>query len=127
MKGFFSIKYYDDMRNKPLMEKVCSELEKKGISIFLFARDIQNYGTCKYSGKEVMDLAFSEIKKSDILIVEASVASIGIGIEAGFACSNNIPVYTIANKSVYVSNSIKGISKKCFFYDSLEDLKNFEI
>jgi len=41
MRAFLSIKYYDDMRNKPLMEKVCSEFEKKGISIFLFVRDMQ--------------------------------------------------------------------------------------
>ena len=127
MRAFLSIKYYDDMRNKPLMEKVCSEFEKKGISIFLFVRDMQNYGPCKYSSKEVMDLAFSEIKRSDILIAEASEISIGVGIEAGFAYSNKIPVYTIASKNAYVSNSIKGISKKCFFYNFPEDLKDFEI
>ena len=127
MKAFVSIKYYDDMKNKSLMEKICSELESKGISVFLFARDVQNYGPCKLSGKEVMDIAFGEIKKSDILIVEASEISIGVGIEAGFAYSYNIPIYTIAQKDAYVSNSIKGISKKCFFYDIPEDLKNFEL
>lgn len=127
MKAFVSIKYYDDMKNKSLMEKICSELESKGISVFLFARDVQNYGPCKLSGKEVMDIAFDEIKKSDILIVEASEISIGVGIEAGFAYSYNIPIYTIAQKDAYVSNSIKGISKKCFFYDIPEDLKNFEL
>lgn len=127
MKAFLSIKYYDDMKNKPLMEKICFELENKGLSVFLFARDIQNYGSCKLTGKEVMDIAFSEIKKSDILIVEASEISIGVGIEAGVAYASNIPIYTIAQKDAYVSNSIKGISKKSFFYDIPEDLKDFEI
>lgn len=127
MKAFLSIKYYDDMRNKSLMEKICKELENKGMSVFLFARDIQNYGPCKLSGKEVMDIAFNEIKKSDILIVEASEISIGVGIEAGVAYSYNMPIYTIAQKDAYVSNSIKGISQKCFFYDIPEDLKEFEL
>ena len=127
MKAFLSIKYYDDMKNKPLMEKICFELENNGLSVFLFARDVQNYGPCKLTGKEVMDIAFGEIKNADILIVEASEISIGVGIEAGVAYANNIPIYTIAQKDAYVSNSIKGISKKCFFYDIPEDLKNFEL
>ncbi len=127
MKAFLSIKYYDDMKNRQLMEKICFELENKGISVFLFARDVQNYGPCKLTGKEVMNIAFNEIKKSDILIVEASEISIGVGIEAGVAYANNIPIYTIAQRDAYVSNSIKGISKKSFFYDIPEDLKKFEI
>lgn len=127
MKAFLSIKYYDDMKNKYLMEKICSQLENKGINVFLFARNVQNYGPCKFSGQEVMDIAFDEIKKSDVIIVEASEISIGVGIEAGVAYANNIPIYTIAQKEAYVSNSIKGISKKCFFYDIPEDLKNFKL
>ena len=127
MKAFLSIKYYDDMKNKSLMEKICSQFENKGINVFLFARNVQNYGPCKLSGQEVMDIAFDEIKKSDIIIVEASEISIGVGIEAGVAYANNIPIYTIAQKEAYVSNSIKGISKKCFFYDIPEDLKNFKL
>ncbi len=127
MKAFLSIKYYDDMKNKPLMEKICFQIENKGINVFLFARNVQNYGPCKLSGQEVMDIAFDEIKKSDIIIVEASEISIGVGIEAGVAYANNIPIYTIAQKEAYVSNSIKGISKKCFFYDIPEDLKNFKL
>lgn len=127
MKAFLSIKYYDDMKNKSLMEKISKQLENKGMDVFLFARDIQNYGPCRLSGKEVMDIAFSEIKKSDILIAETTEISIGVGIEVGVAYSNNIPIYTIAQKEAYVSNSIKGISKKCFFYDVPDDLKNFEL
>lgn len=127
MKAFLSIKYYDDMKNKSLMEKICSQFGNKGINVFLFARDIQNYAPCKLSGQEVMDIAFDEIKKSDVIIVEASEISIGVGIEAGVAYANNIPIYTIAQKEAYVSNSIKGISKKCFFYDIPEDLKKFEL
>ena len=109
------------------MEKICFQIENKGINVFLFARNVQNYGPCKLSGQEVMDIAFDEIKKSDIIIVEASEISIGVGIEAGVAYANNIPIYTIAQKEAYVSNSIKGISKKCFFYDIPEDLKNFKL
>ncbi len=127
MKAFFAIKYYEDMRNRNLIEKICSVFENKNIDIFAFARNVQNYGPCNFSGKEVMNIAFKKIKSSDIFIIDASEMSIGIGVEAGVAYSNNIPIYLIARKGVYVSESIKGISEKQFFYSLPDELSNFNI
>ncbi len=127
MKAFLAIKYYDDMRNKNLIETICNSLQKHNIEVFAFAKNIQNYGPCNLSGDQVMNIAFNEIKQSDIFIIDASELSIGIGIEAGVAYSNKIPIYLIANKNAYVSNSIKGIAKKSYFYDSPEEISNFEI
>ena len=127
MKAFLAIKYYEDMRNKNLIETICKSLENQNIQIFAFARNIQNYGPCNMPGDKVMNLAFAEIKKSDIFIIDASELSIGIGIEAGVAFSNNIPVYLIANKNRYVSNSVKGIAKKIYFYSSADELRNWKI
>lgn len=126
MKAFLAIKYYDDMRNKNLIETICKSFEKQNIEMFAFARNIQNYGPCNMSGDEVMSLAFSEIKKSDIFIIDASELSIGIGIEAGVALSNNVPIYLIADKNAYVSNSVKGIAKDSYFYSSPEELENLK-
>ncbi len=127
MKIFLAIKYYQDMRNKNLIEKICYSLESKNLNVFAFARNIQNYGPCKLSGKEVMDIAFDKIKNSDAFVIDASELSIGIGVEAGVAYSNNIPIFVIAQKDAYVSESIKGISRGCFRYDVPEDILNFEI
>ncbi len=127
MKIFLAIKYYEDMKNKNLIEKICSSFECKNITVFVFARNVQNYGPCKLSGKEVMDIAFEEIKRSDAFVIDASELSIGIGVEAGVAYSNDIPVFVIAQKDAYVSESIKGIAKDCFRYDVPEDILNFQI
>ena len=127
MKAFLAIKYYEDMRNKNLIETICKSFENQNIQVFAFARNIQNYGPCNMHGDKVMNLAFAEIKKSDIFIIDASELSIGIGIEAGVAFSNNIPVYLIANKNCYVSNSVKGIAKKFYFYSSADELRNWKI
>ncbi len=116
MKAFLAIKYYDDMKNKDKIEKICKALEKKGINTFVFVRDVQNYERCTLAPDEVMNLAFKNIKSSDIFIIDASEVSIGIGIEAGYAYTNNIPIYVIAQKGSEVSNSIKGIAKKFFTY-----------
>ena len=74
--------------------------------------------------KEVMEKAFSEIDSSDILLAEASNLSIGVGIEVGYAYSKKIPVYLIASKKSFVSNSIKGISSKSLFYEKIDEISN---
>lgn len=124
MKVFLSIKYYDDMRNKGLIETICNSLERKGVEVFVFARDVQNYEKCKLSPKEIMETAFREIDNSDILMIDASELSIGIGIEAGYAFSKNIPIYLIAEKTADVSNSVKGISLKSLFYENPNEVSN---
>lgn len=123
MKVFLSIKYYDDMRNKNLIEKICSVIENCGDVPFVFAKNVQGYGKCEFSAEEIMKIAFNEINSSDVLLIDATELSIGIGIEAGYAFSKKIPIYLIANKDSYVSNSIKGIASKSLFYDKLEEIE----
>ena len=51
MKVFLSIKYYDDMRNKNLIEKICLAIENCGDVPFVFAKNVQNYGKCEFSAE----------------------------------------------------------------------------
>ena len=127
MKAFLAIKYYDDMRNKGLIESICKNFESQKMDVFAFARNIQKYDANSFSGQNVMKIAFEEIKKTDIFIIDASEMSIGIGLEAGVAYCNNIPIYLIARKGCYVSNSIREIAKKSYFYSSPEELSVWKI
>lgn len=122
MRAYLAIKYYSDLKNKELIENITETLKAIGIDAFVFARDIENYQISNLTPEELMKRAFEEIEKSDLLIIEASEQSIGIGIEAGYAYTKKIPVYLIAKKDTYVSGSIKGISKKCVFYENMDDL-----
>ena len=124
MKVFLSIKYYDDMRNKNLIEKICLAIENCGDVPFDFAKNVQNYSKCEFSAEEIMKIAFNEINSSDVLLIDATELSIGIGIEAGYAFSKKIPIYLIAKKDAYVSNSIKGVASKALFYDEPEEIEN---
>ena len=127
MKVFLSIKYYEDMRNRKLIDDICSVVENANTKVFVFARDIQNYKKCNLSPEEVMNIAFKEIELSDILLIDASELSIGAGIEVGYAYAHNIPIYLIANKNAEVSNSIKGISDKSAFYEDIQEIKKLFI
>lgn len=108
------------MRNKELIEKICCAVNE--IEVFAFVRNVQNYGKCNLLPNEIMETAFKEIKRSNILIVEASQLSIGVGIEAGYAYSNGIPIYLIAHYKSEVSNSIKGIADKTLFYKDINEI-----
>lgn len=127
MKAFLAIKYYEDMRNKDLIEKIYAAFKEQCVEVFAFARDVQHYKSCDMLPQEIMERAFNEIKNSDIFIMDASELSIGIGVEAGVAYSNGIPIYLIARKDAEVSNSIKGISKDIYFYDSPDELSQWII
>ena len=127
MKAFLAIKYYEDMRNKNLIESICQSFESQNIEMFAFARDIQKYGPCNLTEKETVEIAFEKIKSSDVFIIDASELSIGIGIETGVAYSNNIPIYLVANKEAYVSNFIKGVAKKSYFYSLPQELSGWNI
>ena len=122
MRAFLAIKYYDNIENKNLIEKISKTLNSIDIDTFVFARDVENYKAWEQSAEQLMARAFKEIEKSDILIVEASNPSFGVGIEACYAYMKGIPVYLIANKTAKVSDSIKVISKDIFFYNNVEEL-----
>ena len=127
MRAFLTIKYYDDSRNRKLIEDISQEFKNIGIDTFVFVRDVENWGPWNGTATELMERAFLEIEKSDILIVEASETSIGVGMEACYAHLKGIPVYTIAKKGAYVSDTVKGISKKFFEYNAPEDLQKFTL
>ncbi len=127
MRAFLAIKYYNNLQNKELIENITQTFKKINIDIFVFVRDVQNYKISGLTPKELMQRAFEEIEKSDIFIIEASETSIGIGIEAGYAYMKKIPIYLIARKDAEVSNSIKGISEKSIFYNTLDDLLDLKI
>ena len=41
IKAFLAIKYYEDMRNKGLIEEIYSALKFQNIETFVFAKNIQ--------------------------------------------------------------------------------------
>lgn len=127
MRAFLAIKFYDNAENRKLLNEITDNLKTGNIDAFAFVRDFQWLGEEKFNSKILMKKSFEEIKKSDIVIVEASEPSIGIGIEACYAWMNRIPVYVIANKKAKVSDTIKGIANEFFAYDKLQDLISFAL
>ena len=125
MKLFLSIKFYKDASNLGLIRKIISAGKKQGHVVRCIFTDYEDDGKKSFPPKELMQLAFEEIKKCDALVVEFSEKGVGLGIEAGYAFSKGLPIFVIAKKEADVSGTLMGIAKKVVLYDSDEDLELF--
>jgi nucleoside 2-deoxyribosyltransferase len=125
MKACISIKYHADHRNKTDIEKISLALEQSGFETICIVRDIEQWGQVTLESRTLMQLTFSEIDSSDVLIVDLTEKGVGLGIEAGYAYANGIPIITIAHKGSNISATLAGISQQIFFYDKIAELVSF--
>ncbi|MEA3357552.1 MAG: nucleoside 2-deoxyribosyltransferase [Patescibacteria group bacterium] len=122
MKVYIAVKFHDDARNRKLIEVVSSALEENGFEPVCFVRDYERYGKVKFSAEEMVEKALAAIKDSDLLVLDLTEKGVGLGIEAGFAHANNIPIITIAKENSDISKTLEGISKRVIFYNNPEEL-----
>lgn len=123
MKIYIGIKYYDDYRNKEIIDKISSILENMGHETICIVRDIENEGWMKYSPQELMELTFRKIDTCDLVIIDLTEKGVGLGIEAGYAYAKDIPIITIAKKGSNISETLVGISREMLFYDDINDIE----
>jgi len=123
-KAYLGIKYYSDHSNKIEIDNVSSILEKCGYSVTCITRDIEKWGKKSFSPNELMIETFKIIDSSDIVIIDLSEKGVGLGIEAGYAYSKQIPIFAIA-KNQEISTTLLGISKYHFVYKGEDDLYAF--
>ena len=123
-KAYFGIKYHSDHRNKEKIELISSLIEKFGFSVTCIARDMEKWGQVRFSPDELMLKTFEIIESCDITIIDLSEKGVGLGIEAGYAFSKQIPIITIAEKQE-ISTTLLGISQDHFVYDNERDLTEF--
>ena len=124
MKAYLAIKFYEDGRNKEVIESIDNILKSLGIDSNIVIRDIEKYGKVKINEDKLMELSFKLIDNSDILIIEFSEKGVGLGIEAGYAYSKNKPIIVIAKKGSDISATLKGIARQIIFYDNINEIKS---
>lgn len=123
MKAYIGIKYYEDYRNKIIIDRISSVIEKIGYRTNCVVRDMQNQ-KIEYSPQELMELTFKVIDESDLVIIDLTEKGVGLGIEAGYAFAKGIRIITIAKQGSDISETLMGISEKIFFYDDIEEIEN---
>lgn len=118
MKVFIGIKYYKDGRNTKLIKELKDIIKSLGHQPYSFTDE--GYIDDE---KEMIQRVLQELDKSDIVLLEVSESSFGVGIEAGYAFAKNKKIITIVNESRSISRTLKGTSSHYLSYKNLLDLK----
>lgn len=89
-----------------------------GSAVYAFVFDFNE----KVTDKELMDQALARVGESDLLIVELSHNSIGIGIEAGYAKAKDIPILYLHRNGTEVKQVMNGIADLVISYETVDDV-----
>ena len=127
MKAYFGIKYYEDCRNRLIIEQICAILENHDYETSCIIRDMEKWGLEEFTPDDLMKATFKEIDSSNLVLVEVSEKGVGLGIEAGYAYAKGIPVAGIAKKGSDISNTMLGILTQVIMYEKLEDIEKMFI
>lgn len=125
MKAYLAIKFHEDYSDKKFIEDISQALKKADVETVVMVRDFEKWGETRFSPQDLMKRSFEEIGKSDLVIVEYSEKGVGLGIEAGYAYAKGIPVFVIAKTGSEISETIKGIAKSIFFYETISEIEKF--
>lgn len=127
MKIYLAIKYHDDLRNRPVIERIAEVLTAQGHNLFCIARDLEQWGVLSFPADKLMLYTFQIIAASDVVLVDLTEKGVGLGIEVGYAYSIGIPVVTMAQTGVDISATLRGISTAVFQYTDYTELANLPL
>jgi nucleoside 2-deoxyribosyltransferase len=123
MKAYLAIKYHKDFKNKEMIDRISSILELNGYSVACIVKDeIEGRLICN-SPQELMQLTFEMIKSSNLVVIELTEKGVGLGIEAGYAFAQGIPIVTVAKIGSDISETLEGISIDIIQYEGYEELE----
>ena len=120
--AFLSIKFHEDMSNRPYVDGLSSAIEKAGWQTICIARDVEMWGGVQLPPAELMRQTFGEIDRSDLVVVELSEKGVGLGIEAGYAHARGKPIVTIAKEGSDISTTLRGISMDVVLFEDVSEL-----
>ena len=125
MKVYFGIKYHPDNRNREVIEGVSEVLAGCNVTTLCVARDLENWGAVRLEPRDLMRKTFEMIDGCDVVVIELSEKGVGLGVEAGYAYAQKIPVVAIAKRGSDVSETLRGVSKEVVFYSNYDGLEPF--
>lgn len=116
-KAFLAITY---PTNKKKVGNIKAAIKTAGLNVKCFATDYKKDGQVPLN--KLMHDAFKWMDSCDLIIVDISKISLGIGIESGYAYIKKIPLVAIHEKGTKTSNSMIGIADLIFEYKKYSDI-----
>lgn len=127
MQLYLAIKYHADQRNRAAIEAISAVLAAQGHTVFCVARDLEQWGVVTFPPADLMRLSFAAIEAADVFLVDLTEKGVGLGIEAGHAHANGIPVVTVAPVGADLSETLRGITTHLFFYRDYSELAQLSL
>lgn len=118
-RAYLAISLDHRLHLESIIETLRSELKKYSIDLFIF---VDHYHFSAHEEKVMMQTAFSEIDRSDMLIAEVSTKARGVGLEVGYAIAKNKPVWYIRKSSAPHSSTVSGAAQEHILYQDEQDL-----
>lgn len=127
MQAYIGIKFHEDNRNQGEIEQLSKTLASQGLSSYVVARDLEQWGQCHFSPEEMMQLTFEAIDASALVVLEMTEKGVGLGIEAGYAVAKQIPLLVVCRQPELLSTTMKGVANQVVDWPQLErlDIKAF--
>ena len=127
MQIYLAIKYHPNAENRDLIESITDVLAADGHTVTCVVRDIEEWGTVTLSPDALMRAAFQAIDRVDLVLVELSEKGVGLGIEAGYAHAQGIPIVVIARTGSPISATLQGIATAVVFYEEIAELAHLSL
>ena len=122
MDIYLAIKYHPNAENRRLIESITDILAAHEHTVTCVVRDIEEWGTVTLSPDALMRAAFQVIDRADLVLVELSEKGVGLGIEAGYAHAQGMPIVVIARTGSPISATLRGIATAVVYYEKVADL-----
>jgi nucleoside 2-deoxyribosyltransferase len=123
MKAYLGIKFHPDDRNRETIELLSQTLASCGFETLCVRRDLERWGAVAMSPQQLMTRTFEIIRACHLVVIDLTEKGVGLGIEAGYAYAQMIPVITIAREGSDISDTLRGISQGVYYYRIPADLR----
>ncbi len=118
-QAYFAISLSNRPHFDQEIESLALALENFGFKLLVF---VDHYHFAPEQAKAMMQQAFLEMDKSELLIVEMSKKAVGVGIETGYAFAKNIPIIYLKKHSASYSTTTAGCAHSFINYKDVPDL-----
>lgn len=124
-RAYLGIKFHPDQRNRALIEAHTAVLAQAGFKTTCIVRDLEQWGVHRFAPRELMARTFAIIRASDLAIIDLSEKGVGLGIEAGYAYAQTVPLAVVVQTGRDISATLRGIATAVVAYDTPADLLPF--
>lgn len=120
-KAYIAVSYQHRHDLENVLDTISKCIQEYAYQPIIFLRDYQFEIS---DNRLMMQKALDQIKQCDLFIAEVTHKAIGIGIEAGYAHANQIPIVYLRAKQAKLSTTLAGISEYDIVYDDGENLRH---